>query len=290
MPPRAGRRLGARLGSFGARYCGAALITGASAGIGEAFARRLARDGTDLVLVARRADRLDALASELAQAHGIVVHSCPLDLTAPDAIPRLLAFLEERGIQVGLQVHNAGFGMTGPLHDSDPDLLLAMVDLHCRVPLALLRALLPAMIERETGAVIVVASVAGYQLSPGGAAYAATKAFDLVLGESLWAELKPFGIDALALSPGYTLTEFHQAAGISRSAIPGWAWASADDVARAGLAGLGRRASVVPGGLYQALCAVVRLLPRGLLNRLAIPIFFRKLQRARADDERRSGA
>jgi short-subunit dehydrogenase len=279
-----------RPGSYGARYCGAALVTGASAGIGEAFARRLARDGTDLVLVARRADRLTALAGELAQAHGVSVHACPLDLLAPDAVPRLEAFLAERGVSVGIQIHNAGFGISGPLHDADPQRLLATADLHCRVPLALLRALLPAMIERETGAVIVVASVAGYQLGPGSAAYAASKAFDLVLGESLWAELKPFGIDALALSPGYTLTEFHQAAGISRAAIPGWAWASADDVARAGLAGLGKRASVVPGPLYQALCAVVRLIPRGLFNRLAVPIFFRKLQRARADDGRRSGA
>ena len=286
MPARAGPRLG----SYGARYCGAALITGASAGIGEAFARRLAQDGTDLVLVARRADRLEALATELARSHGIAAHALPLDLLAPDAVPRLLSFLESRGLKIGIQVHNAGIGLSGPLHDADPDRLLNAVDLHCRVPLALLRALLPPMVERETGAVIVVASVSGYQLGPGGAAYAATKAFDLVLGESLWAELKPFGIDALALSPGYTLTEFHEAAGISRAAIPGWAWASADDVARAGLEGLGRSASVVPGPLYQALCAVVRLLPRGLLNRLAVPIFFRKLQRARADDGRRSGA
>lgn len=276
--------------SYGARYGGAALITGASAGIGEAFARRLAADGTDLVLVARRADRLEALAAELARAHGVAVHACPLDLLAPDAVPQLVAFLEQRGIAVGLQVHNAGFGVAGTLHESAPERLAAMVELHCRVPVALLSALLPPMIARGKGAVIVVASVAGYQLGPGSAVYSASKGFDLLLGESLWAELAPFGIDALALSPGYTRTEFHQAAGISKGAIPGWAWASADHVARAGLEGLGRRGSVVPGALYQALCAIVRLVPRGLLNRFAIPIVFRKLQRVRADERRRSGA
>lgn len=276
--------------SFGARYGGAAVITGASAGIGEAFARRLAADGTDLVLVARRGDRLERLARELSLDHGVTVHACALDLLAPDAIPHLVAFLEQRQIEVGLQIHNAGVGAMGPLHESDPKRLLAMVDLHCRAPVALLCALLPAMVARGRGAVIVVASVAGYQLSPGSAVYGATKAFDLLLGESLWAELKPLGIDALALSPGYTLTEFHQVAGVSRSSIPGWAWASADEVARAGLAGLGHKGSVVPGTLYGALCAAVRLLPRGLLNRLAEPIFFRKLRRRRADDGRRSGA
>ncbi|MEP7027254.1 MAG: SDR family oxidoreductase [Candidatus Eisenbacteria bacterium] len=275
--------------SFGARYGGAALVTGASAGIGEAFARRLAADGTDLVLVARRGDRLEALAAELTRAHGVTAHACALDLTLPDAVPRLVAFLEQRTIAIGIQVHNAGFGASGPLHEAVPEGLARMVDLHCRVPVAILSALLPPMIARRRGAVIVVASVAGYQLGPGSAVYSASKAFDLLLGESLWAELEPYGIDALALSPGYTHTEFHDAAGISRGAIPAWAWATADDVAAAGLKGLGRRASVVPGQLYQALCALVRLVPRGWMNRLAVPIFFRKLGRVRADDRRRPG-
>jgi short-subunit dehydrogenase len=283
MAPRATR-------SYGERYGGAALITGASAGIGAAFARLLAADGTDLVLVARRADRLEDLARELTRAHHVRVHTLAIDLLAQDAVARVQAFVEEGGIALGLQIHNAGIGTSGLLHATAPERLRAMVDLHCRVPVELLHALLPPMVERGRGAVIVVASVSGYQLGPWGAVYAATKGFDLLLGESLWAELKPLGIDALALSPGFTRTEFHATAGISAAPIPGWAWASAEDVARAGLRGLGRTGSVVPGLLYRGLCAAVRLIPRGLLNRLAIPIFFRKVGRARADDGRRSGA
>jgi short-subunit dehydrogenase len=184
-------------------------------------------------------------------------------------------------------VLNAGFGVPGLLHETDRARLVAMIDLHCRVPVELLHALLPAMIARGKGAVVVVASVAGFQLGPAGATYAASKGFDLLLGESLWAELAPLGIDALAVSPGYTRTEFHDAAGVTRPVLPEWAWSRADDVAREALQGLGRRGSVVPGTVYKALTGVVRLVPRGLFNRVSIPIFFRKLARLRADDGRR---
>ncbi len=275
--------------SFGRRHGGAALVTGASGGIGEAFARRLARDGTDLVLVARRADRLEALAQELAAAHGVAAHVCPLDLLLPDATRQLLAFVHERQLDVGMLVLNAGFGVPGRLHEADPDRLVAMVDLHCKVPVLLLQAFLPAMIERGKGAVIVVASVAGYQLGPASAVYTASKGFDLLLGESLWAELAPLGIDALAVSPGYTRTGFQEAAGITQPGLPDWAWSSAEEVAEEALRGLGHRASVIPGLPYKVLCALVRLLPRGWLNRLAPQIFFRKLGRVRAEDGRRPG-
>jgi short-subunit dehydrogenase len=187
-------------------------------------------------------------------------------------------------------VLNAGFGVPGRLHESAPDRLEAMVDLNCRVPVQLVRAFVPAMVARGQGGVIVVASVAGFQLGPGSAAYAASKGFDLLLGESLWAELRPLGVHALAVSPGFTLTEFHVAAGVDRPKIPAWAWSTPDDVAREALAGLGRTGSVVVGRQYRLLAFLVRLLPRGLMNRLAGPIFFRKLGRLPADDGRRSGS
>jgi short-subunit dehydrogenase len=117
----------------------------------------------------------------------------------------------------------------------------------------------------------------------------APKAFDLLLGESLWAELRPLGIDALAVSPGYTRTEFHEAAGVARPKIAGPLWSSADDVARAALAGLGRTGTVVVGLQYRVLSFLVRLVPRGLVNRLAGPVFFRKLGRIPADEGRRRG-
>lgn len=276
-----------RESSFGRRHGGAALVTGASGGIGEAFARRLARDGTDLVLVARRGDRLEALAQELALAHGVTAHALALDLLLPDATRQIVDFVRARQLDVGLLVLNAGFGVPGLLHEADPDRLVAMIDLHCKVPVLLLHAFLPAMIARGRGAVIVVASVAGYQLGPASAVYSASKGFDLLLGESLWAELMPLGIEALAVSPGYTRTGFQEAAGISQPGLPDWLWSRADEVAEEALRSLGLRASVVPGLPYKALCALVRLLPRGLLNRLAMPIFFRKLGRVRAEDGRR---
>ena len=268
------------------RYGGAALVTGASAGIGEAFARALAKDGTDLVFVARRADRLAAVAAELEQAYGVRVHVLPTDLVAPHAVANLVAELAARRIDVGLLVHNAGFGTTGPFHETDPALLLAMVDLHCRVPVELTRALVPAMVARGRGGVIVVASVAGFLASSSGPLYGASKAFDLHLGEGLWAELRSHGVDVLAVSPGYTRTEFHAAAGIDASALPAFAWSRAEDVARTALDRLGRDPSVVVDRKWRAVAALIRLLPRGLVNRLSGPLFYRRVARARAADRK----
>ena len=254
--------------SFGARYGGAALVTGASAGIGAAFARRLAADGTDVVLVARRAARLEALARELEEAHAVRAHALPLDLVAPGAVERLVAGLAARRIEVGLVVHNAGFGLAVPFHRAAPADLVAMVDLHCRVPVELTRALLPPMVERGRGGVIVVASVAGFLLSPSDPVYGASKAFDLHFAEGLAAQLRPLGLHALAVSPGYTRTEFHEAARIDASGLPAIAWSRADDVARTALGRLGRDPSVVVDRKWRAVAALIRLLPRGVVNRI----------------------
>ena len=269
------------------RYGGAALVTGASAGIGAAFARRLAQDGTDLVLVARRADRLATLARELEERHAVRAHVLPADLVAPHAVAHLVAELSARGLDVGLVVHNAGFGNAAPFHAEDPARLLAMVDLHCRVPVELTRALLPAMIARRRGGVILVASVAGFLASPADPVYGASKAFDLHLGEGLSAQLRPLGIDVLAVSPGYTRTEFHEAAGLDPGGLPAIAWSRAEDVARTALERLGRDSSVVVDRKWRVVAGLIRLVPRGLVNRLAHPLFFRKVARARAENARR---
>jgi hypothetical protein len=233
--------------------------------------------------VARRAERLATLAASLEAAHGVAVHCFPLDLTASDATGRLTAWLAERGLEVGILVQNAGFGIPRSFHESDPDELARMVDLHCRLPVLLTRALVPGMIARRSGAIIVVASVAGYLASPGSmSVYGPTKAFDLHFGESLWAELRPFGIDALAVAPGYTRTEFHQAGDIDPSALPAWAWSDPDGVARTALESLGKRASAVHGLLYKALCTFIRLVPRSSVNALAGPLFFRRVEAERA--------
>jgi short-subunit dehydrogenase len=276
-----------RAGSFGARYGGAALVTGASAGIGEAFAQRLAQDGTDLVLVARRTARLEALARTLAEAHAVRAHVLAMDLTVPGAVPRLVDELAARKVEVGLLVHNAGFGSAHRFHETDPGRLTAMVDLHCRVPVELTRALVPAMIGRGRGAVILVASVAAYLASPSDPVYGASKAFDLHLAEGLAAQLGPLGIDVLAVSPGYTRTEFHEAAGIDASRLPRFAWSRAGDVAKTALERLGRNPSVVVDRKWRAVAALIRLLPRGLVNRVSGPLFFRKVAPRAADDRGR---
>jgi len=207
-----------------------------------------------------------------------------LDLVVPGASARLVAELSARGIDVGLVVHNAGLGVGRPFAEADPEALVRQVDLHCRVPVELTKALLPALVARGGGGVIIVASVAGYLATSSGSVYGASKAFDLHLGEGLWAELRPLGIDVLAVSPGYTRTEFHAAAGIDPSSVPAWAWSRADDVAKTALERLGRDPSVVVGRGYRALAVLLRLVPRGLLNRLSDAIFFRKLAARRADD------
>jgi len=237
--------------------------------------------------VARRADRLEALAKELVAAHGVRAHVLAADLVAPHAVADLMRALETRGIEVGLVVHNAGFGTGALFHETAPELLVAQVDLHCRVPVELTRALLPGMIARGRGGVIVVASVAGFLASPSGPVYGASKAFDLHLAEGLWAQLRPHGIDVLAVSPGYTRTEFHEAAGLDARGLPAIAWSKAEDVARTALERLGRDPSVVVDRKWRAVAALIRALPRGLVNRLSNPLFFRRVDRRRAGDGRR---
>lgn len=204
------------MATLGARYPGAALITGASAGLGEAFARRCASEGMDLVLVARRKERLEAVAEMLERDHGVKVLVIAKDLSEPDAPAAIKQACDEASVTVSMLVNNAGFGTYSAFHETDPLQQLALVDVNCRTPVALANYFLPGMVARKNGAVIFVASTAAYQPCPQIAVYGATKSFNLMLGEALWTELKPHGVDALALSPGYTKTEFHRVARVNR--------------------------------------------------------------------------
>jgi len=246
---------------FRERFAGAALVTGASAGIGEAFARALAARGMDLVVVARRRDRLVALANELATAHRVRVEPIAHDLGRPDVHRSLPAAVAEVGLDVGLLVNNAGFGSYGRFVDSDIDDQARMVDLNCRVPVVLSRAFLPGMLARGAGAIVLVASIAGYQPTPLLATYGASKAFDLMFGEALWAELRGEGIAVLALSPGSTPTEFQHVAGTERLRPPGLTTTAAQVVETA-LDALGKKPSVVPGVANALLVAGSRFAPR----------------------------
>src|SRR2546422_6085333 len=175
-----------------------ALVTGASAGIGTAFARELVAQSVNVVLVARRADRLEALAAELREKHGVKTRVVPEDLERDGAAERLLEWV--RDLEIGILINNAGFSMVGRFERVPREKILGMIRVNCLAVAALTHAFLPAMQARRRGAVIIVSSVAGYQPLGFAATYGATKAFDLMLGEALWAENRSTGVDVLALS------------------------------------------------------------------------------------------
>jgi short-subunit dehydrogenase len=243
------------------RYGGAALVTGASSGIGEAFARRLARSGFDLVLVARRLDRLEALALELEGANGIKVHPVSQDLGERDGPARALAAADALGVEIGMLVSNAGFGTYGPFLAQDCETQIAIPEVNNRAPVAFASLLAPRLVARGRGAMIFLASTAAYQPVAFEAVYGASKAFNLMLGEALWAELRPHGVDVCVLSPGFTPTEYQVKAGMGE-VKPVTGWTSSDQVVDACLRRLGRGPSVVPGWRNRLIVALMRVLPR----------------------------
>lgn len=190
-----------------------ALVTGASWGLGAEFARKFAARGADLVLVARRRDRLEALADELTAAHRITVNVFTQDLTASDGVHGLLSDLETHGLAVDSLVNNAGFGITAPFAETDAHRLDEMLALNVVALTRLTRALLPQLLRADRGVLVNVASAAAYQPTPGMAAYGATKAYVLSLTEAIAEETRRSGLRVLALSPGPTSTEFFAVAG-----------------------------------------------------------------------------
>lgn len=250
-----------------ADYGGWALITGASSGIGAEFARALAARGANCVLVARRQDRLEALAVELAAAHGVQCRCVPQDLSAaegPDAVVEAAA-----DAPVGMLVNNAGVGCSGHFESCDAARLAAMIALNCTAPVLLARAFLPGMLERGRGAIINVASISSFVPVPYDAVYGATKAFDLHFGEALWAELIDTPIDVLNVCPYLTATEFYQAEGMGAEAIQAARRQSdaPEDVVRLALNALGRRPTASPWATALAAFAS-RFGPRALTARV----------------------
>ena len=241
------------------------MITGASAGIGQAFARVFAERGFDVAVVARREDRLRTLARELEQQHGVRVHVLTLDLAHPDASNRICEQLAAAGLTVDALVNNAGFAVPGSFIRSDwprhaeflQVMLVAVVELTHRV--------LPAMLERGYGRIINVASLAG--LLPGVAGhtlYAATKAFLIRFSESLSTEVTQYGVHVTAVCPGFTFSEFHDVSGTRHivNRMPSFMWMDADTVARQGFeAVMAGRPVQVTGRVNTAIAALGRLLP-----------------------------
>ncbi len=235
-----------------------AVVTGASAGLGEQFARQLAPLGFKLVLVARRAGRLEALAADLSRLHGAQCRVVALDLASEGAD----AALDEAtsALEVGLLVNNAGSGYYGRFLRQDRTRFAAMVRLNCEAVALLAHRFAGRFAARGRGGMVIVASTAAFQGTPHMALYGATKGFDLLLGEALAQEMKGTGVDVVTLCPGATATEFQAAAGGTPHA-----GADAAAVVRDGLRALGRRPVVVPGVANKLQVVSERLLPRSLV-------------------------
>jgi len=245
-----------------------ALVTGASSGIGEAIARLLAERGHGVTLVARREDRLRALATDLADTHGIRAEAIGADLGERPGRDELDERITALRLDVEILVNNAGFGGSGNVHRSDPGRLAQMVSLNCTALVELQARYTVAMADRGRGAVINVASTASFQPIPGTATYAATKAFVLSLSEATSSELGGEGVTVTAVCPGPVKTEFAEAAGLgdANEKLPGFIWTDIEDVARQAVEGAekGHRV-VVPGVMNRAGALLGQHTPRSVV-------------------------
>jgi short-subunit dehydrogenase len=243
-----------------------AVITGASSGIGEEIARQLAALGHGLFLVARREERLRALAQDLERLHGIRAEVASADLTDSEAVQALPGRVAERELEVEILVNNAGFTTVGDVH-ANPDRQLGMIRVNCEALVALTTAWLPAMVERRRGAVIQMASMVGFYPQPVQAVYGGTKAFVLSFSQAVAAELRGTGVTMTAVCPGPVATEFLDAGGFKTSRPgPSFIWSSAEDVAKAAIEGAGKgKRVVIPGIRNRATAPFLQHTPRSIV-------------------------
>jgi short-subunit dehydrogenase len=261
-----------------------ALITGASAGIGTALAREFAGHGYDLVLTARRLDRLEALGAELGARHRITTHSIAADLADPAAPAALFAEIGRRGLKVDALVNNAGYGLPGHYHRTDWNEQAAFLQVLVTSVCHLSHLALPGMMERRFGRILNVASLAG--LIPGSAGhtlYGAAKSFVIKFSQSLALEATGHGVHVTALCPGLTYSEFHDVTGTRKrvSQMPEFMWMTAESVARQGYAAVERGQVVcVTGGFNRGIARLAKLVP----ERVALGLTARGSRRFRTDE------
>ena len=239
------------------------MVTGASAGIGVALARELARHGAKLILTARRKDRLDALAAELGT-KGAEVRTVIADLNDPSAPQQIFDATEGAGVPVDILIENAGLGQYGAFHTSPVEQELSQVRVNCEAVVHIARLFIPRMVERRRGWVLITASTASFQPLPYFSTYAATKVFDRFFANGLAHEVSRFGVKVTALCPGPTESEFFDVAraGLMRRDVQ-----SAEDVARIGIAALARgKRTVIPNFVGRSTAFAVRLVPTNLIG------------------------
>jgi short-subunit dehydrogenase len=245
-----------------------ALVTGATSGIGAAFARRLAAEGYDLILVARDETRLAETAASLRAAHGIEVSLLPADLSTEPGRETVAGVLVEPSVD--LLVNNAGLSLNTPFLRSTPQRETELLSLNVHAVMRLTLAAAPVMARRGHGDIVNVSSVSGFGAAMPGSTYPASKAWVTSFSESIALSVARFGVRVMALCPGYVRTEFHQRAGIDMTKTPDWMWLDADEVVRAGLRDLRRgRAVSVPDWKYKVAVFGLRHLPRSLVRRVA---------------------
>lgn len=250
-----------------------ALVTGASSGIGAAFARRLAARGMHLVLVARRQEAMEQLAAELDTQHGTHSVVIPCDLSKAEQIDELMGTIRKQNIEIELLVNNAGFANVGEVERTDPQGIRNLIDVNVQAVTELTYRCLPAMLERGHGAIINVSSVAAFQPVAWMGAYAASKAYVLHFSESLWAEVRDRGVTVMALCPGVTKTNFFDVAG-----VPNWlkkhSSQSADTVVRKALRAMEkRRLYAIPGKMNYLRSLLVRFAPRKMVAKQTLDYF-----------------
>ena len=243
---------------FADRYGPWALVTGASSGIGEAFAQQLAARGLNLLICARRREKLDLLAEQLQQSHRVEVRPLALDISDAGFMARLIEATND--LDLGLVVSNAGFGLKGPHTEQSPEDLDTMLAVNARAPMLITRTLAQQLIRRGRGGIILTGSMEGYMGFPLSAAYSATKGFVHFLGEALWQELKPYNVDVLILAPGSTDTEALTKQGFDKNKMSGVM--SPERVAREALQNLGRRRIYMPGASNRFFTWLLSSLPR----------------------------
>jgi short-subunit dehydrogenase len=250
-----------------------ALITGASSGIGAEFARQLAASGMDVILVARRADRLEELSREVEDKSGVNCHVIVSDLSRPGAPEEVFRQTEAKGLAVEWLVNNAGFGTNGRFETLPLEREIEEIQLNVAALVALARLYVPGMVARGRGHIVNLGSVGSFVPTPYMATYSATKAFILSFSEALATELSGKGVKVLALCPGATRTEFQTVAGVSES-VPDFTYMTAEAVVRLAInaARSGKR-TLVPGWMNKTMIASTRFTPRSILARVAGSMF-----------------